>query len=427
MILSVVIVFVIFLIAGIPIAFVLGATGLTHLIVLGETSFFQVSIQRMFSGINSFSLMAIPFFVLAGELMNKGNITNKIVDLARECVGFLRGGLAYTVVVVAIFLSAILGSANAVAAILCSLLVPEMVKDKYTPEFSTSVIASSAIIGPIIPPSVTFILYAVLAGTSVNALFLGGVIPGIILGISYMVIIYLTSKKQGFPKYKEKIEPKEILKALIKSLPALVIPVVIVGGILTGAFTPTESGAIACFVAFIAGKFIYRSLEWKAMPNILLNTALTTSAIMFIISMGNILGWTLAIDQIPQMLSNFILSITDNPQIVMMLILVSLLFIGMFIEAFAAMVIFVPVFAPLAAAVGINDVHFGIVFSLMISVALITPPVGMVLFISSNVTGVSLGKLSKNIYPFVIASFIAVVIIALVPQLVTFLPNLLLK
>lgn len=427
MMIFMVIVFITFLIAGIPIAFVLGATGLTHLLILGETSFFQVSIQRMFSGINSFSLMAIPFFVLAGELMNKGKITDKIVDLARECVGFLRGGLAYTVVVVAIFLSAILGSANAVAAILCSLLVPEMVKDKYSPEFATSIIASSSIIGPIIPPSVTFILYAVLAGTSVNALFLGGVIPGLILGVSYMILIYFISKKEDFPKYKEKIEPKEIFKALVKSIPALLIPVIIVGGILTGTFTPTESGAIACLVALIAGKYIYKSLEWKFLPEILLNTGIVTSAIMFIISMGNILGWTLAMDQIPQKLSEFILSITNNPQIVMILILLALLFIGMFIEAFAAMVIFVPVFAPLAAAVGINDIHFGIVFSLMISVALITPPVGMVLFISSNVTGVPLGKLSTSIVPFVIVSLVAVVVIAFVPQIVTFLPDLLLK
>lgn len=426
MLILVAIVFAVLLIIGLPIAFVLGATGLTHLLILGNEAFYPVAIQRMFSGINSFSLMAIPFFVLAGELMNRGRVTDKLVDLARECIGHKRGGLAYTAVLVAMFLSAILGSANAVCAILCSVLVPEMVKDKYSPEFSTSLIASSAIIGPIIPPSVTFILYAVLAGTSVNALFMGGIIPGVLLGIGYMVVIFLTARKENFPKYKEKLEPSKVVKAVVYALPALIIPLVIVGGILTGIFTPTESGAIACFVAFIAGMFIYKSLKWSDLPKVLLDTGILTSAIMLIIAMGNVLGWTLAIDQIPQLLSSSILAVTDNPHIVMILILFALLIIGMFMEAFASMVIFVPVFAPLALAVGINDVHFGLVFSLMISVALITPPVGMCLFVSSNITGVPLGKLSRSIVPFVVVSFIVVLLIAFIPKLVLFLPEMLL-
>ena len=426
MIIAVIIVFAVLLVIGLPIAFVLGATGLTHLLVLGDASFYPVAIQRMFSGINSFSLMAIPFFVLAGELMNRGRVTDKLVDLARECIGHKRGGLAYTAVLVAMFLSAILGSANAVCAILCSVLVPEMVKDKYSPEFSTSLIASSAIIGPIIPPSVTFILYAVLAGTSVNALFMGGIIPGILLGAGYMIVIFITAKKKNFPKFKEKMEPASVVKALIYAAPALLIPLVIVGGILTGVFTPTESGAIACLVAFTAGMFIYKSLKWTDLPKVLLDTGILTSAIMLIIAMGNVLGWTLAIDQVPQMLSEAILAITSNQAVVMLLILVALLFIGMFMEAFASMVIFVPVFAPLALAVGINDVHFGLVFSLMISVALITPPVGMCLFVSSNITGVPLGKLSRSVVPFVAVSFIVVILIAYVPKLVLFLPEMLL-
>jgi tripartite ATP-independent transporter DctM subunit len=426
MIILVVLVFATLLLLGLPIAFVLGATGLTHLLVIGEPSYYPVAIQRMFSGINSFSMMAIPFFVLAGELMNKGKITDKLVDLARECIGFVRSGLAYTVVLVAMILSAILGSANAVAAILCAMLVSEMVKDKYSPEFSTSLIASSAIIGPIIPPSVTFILYAVLAGTSVNALFLGGVIPGILLGVSFMVVVFLKSRKEQYPKYTEKLDVAKVLKAFVAALPSLIIPVIIVGGILTGAFTPTESGAIACLIAFVAGKFIYKRLKWSDLPSVLANTALVTSAIMIIIAMGNVLGWTLAIDRVPQMLSDGILGFTSSQTVIMLLILLALLFIGMFMEAFAAMVIFVPVFAPLAVAAGFNDVHFGLVFSLMISVALITPPVGMVLFVSSNVSGVPLAKISREVVPFVISAMIVVILIAFIPQLVTFLPDLLL-
>lgn len=423
----VILVFALLLILGLPIAFVLGATGLAHLLVIGDSSFYPVAVQRMFSGINSFSMMAIPFFVLAGEIMNRGRITDKLVDFARECVGFVRGGFAYTVVLVAMILSAILGSANAVAAILCSMLVAEMVKDGYKKEFSTSLIASSSIIGPIIPPSVTFILYAVLSGTSVNALFMGGVVPGVLLGVAYMGVIFFKGKKENFPKYTDRLDVRKALKAFVVSLPALSIPVVIVGGILTGAFTPTESGAIACVIAFIAGKFIYRRLKWRDMPQILANTAILTSAIMIIVAMGNVLGWTLAIDRIPQLISSTILSMTDNQMIIMLMLIFALLFIGMFMEAFAAMVIFVPVFAPLAVAAGINDVHFGIVFSLMISVALITPPVGMVLFVSSNVTGVPLGSISRNIIPFVVVSMIVVLLIAFIPSLATWLPNLLLN
>jgi tripartite ATP-independent transporter DctM subunit len=255
---------------------------------------------------------------------------------------------------------------------------------------------------------------------------MGGIVPGLMLGVGYMVIIFVKGRKENFPKYTEKLDIKRVFKSLLVSLPALIIPLIIVGGILTGAFTPTESGAIACFVAFIAGKFIYRRLKWSDMPKILADTAILTSAIMIIVALGNVLGWTLAMDQIPQMISNAILSVTDSQAVVMLLILLALLFIGMFMEAFAAMVIFVPVFAPLAVAAGINDVHFGIVFSLMISVALITPPVGMVLFVSSNVTGVPLAKISRTIIPFVILSMVIVLIIAFVPQLVLFLPELLL-
>ncbi|HHV79545.1 MAG TPA: TRAP transporter large permease [Firmicutes bacterium] len=419
--------FVFLLIIGTPIAFMLGSVGYLHLLAMGNPAFFDIVTQRMFSGVNQFSLMAIPFFILAGELMNKGGVTAQLIDFSRECVGYLRGGLAYVAVVVAMFLAAILGSANAVAAILGSVLAPEMVKDGFDDDFTSALIAASSIIGPIIPPSVVFILYGVLSGTSVSALFLAGYVPGILLGIGYMVVSYIQAKKRNYPRYKERFEPIKLLKSFVRAVPALIVPVIIIGGILSGAFTPTESGAIAVVVAAVSGLFIYRKLRPRDIPGILLNTGMITAGIMLIIAMGNIFGWTLAMDKAPQKFADAVLRFTNNPNVVMLLIIVLMLFVGTVMEAFASMIVFTPVLAPLAAQVGIDPVHFGLVFSVLSCIALITPPVGMCLFVTSGITNVPLSKMNKAILPFVCVSIIALLIMAYVPSVVLFLPRTFLK
>lgn len=419
--------FILLLLLGLPIAFVLGYAGLLHLVSIGNSGFFPIIPQRMFSGINQFSLMAIPFFILAGEIMNKGRITTVLLDFARESIGYIRGGLSYAGTIVAMFLSAILGSANAVAAILSSLLVPEMVKDGYDEDFSAALVASSSIIGPIIPPSVNFVLYGVLSGTSIGALFLAGILPGTLFGIAFMVISYIYSKKRNYPKYKERLEIKPLLHSFIKAIPALIIPIVITGGVMTGVFTPTESGAIAVLTALICGLFIYRTLKVKDLPEIFLRTGLLSSSILLIVAMGNIVGWSFAIDNIPQLISNTILGISTNPAIVMLLILIFLLLLGTVMEAFAAMVVFVPIFAPLVAQVGIDPIHFGLVFCCAISIALITPPVGMCLFVTSTVTEIPLSKLNKAIIPFIIVCMITLFILAYVPEISLIIPNIFMK
>lgn len=425
--LVVAIVFILLLLIGIPIAFVLGISGLVHLVTINDPMYFKIITQRLFSGVDSFSLMAIPFFILAGELMNRGKITQNLVDFGRECVGFINGGLAHVTILVGMFLSAILGSANAVAAILCSVMVPEMKKDGYDEEFAAGVIAACSIIGPIIPPSVIFVLYGVLSGTSVSALFLAGIVPGVLLGVGYMIISARAAKVRKYPKYKEKIELDKLFKSFIKAIPALLVPFIIIGGVLSGVFTPTESGAVAVAVAFISGTLIYRSLDIKELPKILLNTGMITSAIMIIIALGNILGWTLAIDKIPGKLASGILGMTTNPKLVLLLIIIGMLFVGTVMEAFASMVIFVPVLSPLAAQVGIDPVHFGVVFSIVIAIALITPPVGMALFVTSNITEIPLSKINKEIIPFVVMSTIVLLIVAYIPEICMFLPKLFLK
>ncbi len=419
-----VIIFVFLLLIGMPIVFMLGIVGVVHIIILGNPSFNTVIIQRLFSGVNQFSLLAIPFFVLAGELMNKGGITEKLVQLSRECVGHFKGGLAYTVVIVSMLLSAILGSANAVAAILSSMMVPEMQKDGYEDSFSASLIASSGIIGPIIPPSITFIIYGVMTGTSISSLFLAGFVPGIMLGISYIIIIRLYSVRKQFPKSIESFDLINVMKSFFYSIPAMLTPLVIVGGVLTGIFTPTEAGAVAVMIAFFTGFFIYKTLKISELPGMILRASIVTSGIMLIVAFGNILGWTLAIEQIPMKLTAAITGFTQNKYLILLLIIILLLAVGCVMEAFATQIIFTPVLFPLALSIGLDPVHFGIIFSVLISIALITPPVGMCLFVTSNVTGVPLSSLSKSIWPFVISSFVVLFTISYLPGIVMFLPNL---
>lgn len=419
----VVAIFLFCLLLGIPIAFLLGITGVAYIFTMDDPRFFNIIIQRMFSGINSFSMMAIPFFVLAGELMNKGGITERLVAFIRECVGFLQGGLAYVVIIVAAILSAILGSANAVAAILCTALFPELVKDKYDKGFSCALVASSGVLGPTVPPSIGFILFAVLTGASVQRLFLGGILPGILICLGYMLVIFLYSRKNNLPKIKEKIEPRNLLKAFINAAPSLLVPLVIVGGVLMGVFTPTESGAVAAAIA-LCGGFFYRTLKLSDLPKIFFNTSIVTSSIMLIISFGNIMGWALAMDQIPHKLSGFILNITSNPNVIMLLVLLCLVVIGTVIEGFAAMLIFAPVFAPLITSAGFDLVHFGVIFSIMINIGLITPPVGMVLFVTSNITKTPLSVINKSVIPFFIAAFAVTFSLAFLPEITLLLPNL---
>jgi tripartite ATP-independent transporter DctM subunit len=420
---AIAIVFVVSLLVGIPIAFVLGLTGIAHLIVIDNPVFFKVITQRMFAGVNSFSLMAIPFFILAGEFMNKGGVTEKLLDFVRELIGCIRGGIAYAVVVVAMILSSILGSANAVAAMLCGILIPEMKKDGYPEEFAGALIAASGVMGPIVPPSVTFIIYGVLTGVSVSALYLAGIIPGILLGVGYGLVIFLYSRKHNFPRSKDRINFQKLFKAFFAALPALIVPIVMLGGVLAGIFTPTEAGAVAVAAAIFAGIF-YRTLKLKDVPGILLNTGTITAAIMLIVAFGNILGWTLAMDKVPQLITDTIVGITSNKHFVMAMILGFLIVLGCVMEGFAALIIFAPVLTITATTVGIDPIHFGVIICIMLTIGLATPPVGMLLFVTSNISGISLSKLSKAVIPFTAVAFIVTVALAYLPDLVLYLPRL---
>lgn len=414
-------VFVLLLLIGAPIAFVLAITGITHLAFMSP-DYFSVIPQRMFAGINITSLTCIPFFIIAGELMNGGGVTRKLLDFVKQIVGCIRGGLAYCTIFTAALLSAILGSSNAVASILCNTMIPDMEESGYEKSFSGGLIAASGMLGPIIPPSTTFIYYSVLTGCSVKMLFLAGIVPGVLIALAYCVVVFMYVRKHNLPRIFDKINWKSLLKSFVEAIPALLVPVVIVGGVLTGIFTPTESGAVACVIAVISG-FIYKTLRVEEIPRMLLRAAKASASIMFIIACGNIMGWSMAVDGIPAMLQQFILGLTSNYYLVIALMLLILVIVGCLMEATAAMLIFSTVFLGLANAIGMDTLHFGLVFCLMLVLALVTPPVGMTLFVTANVSGISVREISKSIIPFVLAAFIVIALIAYLPDVALWMPR----
>lgn len=421
---AVVAVFLITLLLGVPICFVLGLAGLTHVTSMGVDAYFNVISQKVFAGMSVSSLTCIPFFIMAGELMNASGVTQKLIDFVRSLVGHFKGGLAYVVVLVAMILSAILGSANAVAAILCAVVVPEMIRDGYRDDFSSALVCASGVLGPVIPPSVTFVYFSVLSGVSVNAMFMGGAIPGILIGLGYIAVIRFQTKRLGLPRSTERFDGKLFLKSFVKAIPALLVPVVLVGGITSGMFTPSESGAVAVAAAVVAG-LLYGKFKLSMLPQVFMKSVPVTAGIFIIIGFGNIMGWTMAVDKIPELISNAVLGITQNGAVIILMMFGILIVVGCAMEATAAQLIFTPVMMPLAMAAGMEPVQFGVWFCIMLTIGLVTPPVGMTLFVTSNITKVPLGRISRQLIPFLVMAFLVTLLMAYVPQTIMFLPDLL--
>jgi tripartite ATP-independent transporter DctM subunit len=415
--------FILSLVIGLPIAFALGMTGVMHALSMQDPYLLVMLPQRMFAATDSFSLMAIPLFILAGELMGFGGVTEKLADMSRSVIGHIKGGMAYVTVIVGCFLGALLGSANAAAALLGRVLQPEMTKDGYDDVFSSCLTAATSILGPIIPPSMIFIVYGVAAQLSIGELFFAGIIPGLMLAGAYMVVIFLYGREANWMT-RPRATVKEVGTSFVKAAPSLLVPLIILGGILGGVTTPTESAAAASVTAVFLGSVVYKKLKLSHIPLILERTGVTSACIMIIVAMANILGWTMALDQIPQMIAGSMLSLTQNPYLILLLVNIFLLFVGMVMETIAAIIILVPVFLPVIDAVGIDPLHFGLVVSFNLVVGLVTPPVGVALFTTSIVTGTPLQKLVKPMWVWVGAAGTILMIITYVPSLVTFLPRL---
>jgi tripartite ATP-independent transporter DctM subunit len=413
--------FILLIFLGVPIAFSLGISSIVYLLMADIS--LSIIPQRMFGGLNSFVLLCIPGFILAGNLMNAGGITDRIINFTNNVVGHIRGGLGLANVGSSMGFAGISGTALADTASIGSVLIPAMKKQGYDADFSAAVTSSSSTIGPIIPPSLPLIIVGTLASVSIGDLFLAGALPGVILGISLMIAVYIISVKRNYPKgQKQKLSV--IGRSFIDAFWALMMTVVILYGILGGYFTPTEASIVAVVYALIIGLFVYRDLKVKAIPAILLASMKSTASIMILVGLANLFGWILISEKIPQLVATTILTISDNKIIVILLIVLLLLFVGTFMETIAALVILFPVLLPVAISVGMDPVHFGVLMVLGLIIGLSTPPVGVCLFVASSIGKVPVSKTSIALIPFLCVSIFVLLLVAFIPELTLFLPSL---
>ena len=410
---------------GVPIAYSIGVAGvLTMLVHIDSLPALTTYALRMASGLDSFALLAIPFFILAGNIMNSGGIALRLIDFAKVLVGRLPGGLAVVNVVANMLFGAISGSAAAAASAIGSIMTPEMRKAGYDPHFSAAVNISSATTGMTIPPSNVLIVYSLASGgVSVSALFMAGYLPGILTGIALMIVAALFAAKAGYP-VGERVPFKEAIRCFFRAVPSLMLLVIVIGGILAGWFTATEASAIAVLYALLLS-FFYKELTWKELPEVLLRSARTTAIVLLLVATCTGLSWIMSYENIPQTVSRLLLAISDNPVVILLLINVILLAVGIFMDMTPAVVIFTPIFLPIATQqLGMDPVHFGIMMVLNLCVGLCTPPVGSVLFIGCSVAGVRIDQVIRPLVPLFVAMVVVLLLVAFLPDLSLLIPRL---
>jgi len=408
---------------GIPIAFVLGITALVAVIALPNVPLYLIP-QRLFTGMDSFPIMAVPFFILAGNLMNAAKITDSIIEFSKLLVGRIRGGLGHVNIVASMFFAGISGSAVADTSALGSILIPAMEKERYSTAYSAAVTASSSIIGPIIPPSIPMVVLATIANLSVGGLFLGGILPGVFIGFGLMGVNYVISRRRNYQKIVEPIQWKVFFKTLLATIIPLLMPLIILGGILGGVFTATEAASVAVAYALFVGFFVMRTLSLKDLPNIFFRSMVLTSTILIVFAMANAFSWILATQEIPQKVSQYILSISTDPYVILLLVNVFLLIVGCFLEGLAAIMITVPILMPLVTQVGIDPMHFALIMVVNLMIGLITPPMGLCLIVVCGVAKMKIGPLLKEIIPFLMVEIVILFVITYMPWFTLTLPRL---
>jgi len=409
----------------VPLAFSLGFSCLFVMLLMGNIPI-QIMPQRIFAGIDSFSLLAIPFFLLAGNLMTASGITDRVLRFANAVVGRLPGGLAMSNIVANIFFGGISGSAVADTAAIGSVLIPAMVREGYGKAFTVAVNASASVVAPIIPPSIVFIVFGVLTGESIVRLFLAGAVPGVSYGLMMMVIAYVISKKRNYPRYPA-AGFREVWQAFKDSFFALFMPVFILGGIISGAFTVTECSAMAVAYALIVGLFVYKGLKFKDLIPIIKATCHTAAIIMLIVGMAKFFSWVLVNNRVPQTVASLIMDTTRNPIMLLLLINVVLLIVGCFMEANAALVMLVPVLLPIAQAAGVSPIHFGVIACVNLCLGLVTPPVGLTLNLSCEMGGCKLEEGAREAMPFLIVGILFLLVLTYVPAVSMTLPSLVMR
>jgi len=413
----------IFLAIGVPVAFALGLSTVTTLI-LAENYPLMVLLKETFTGIDSFPLMAVPFFILAAELMSGGSLTEVLLRFAGQFVGHRRGGLGYTNVVSLTFFSGISGSALADAAGPGSMLIRMMDKAGYDRSYAAALTASTAIVGPIIPPSIIMIIYALQDdNVSVGSLFVAGLLPGVLIAVAMCMVNFHVSKKRNYRGDGGMPPWREVLLTTWKALPAILLPVVILGGMRAGWFTPTEASVVAVFYALVCGKFVYRTLEWKMLPDILARSALLSASVLIIIGLSASFAWILTIEGVPQQMAEWLVSMNLSPWMFLIIVNVFLLLFGIFIEPLPGVMVLAPILAPVAMKLGVDPVHFAMIVIFNLTLGMITPPVGGLLFVTCNVSKVPMSALVKELVPFLWAHGAVLMILTFVPALSTWLPR----
>ncbi|MEW6274614.1 MAG: TRAP transporter large permease [Bacillota bacterium] len=417
--------FLVLLVLGIPIALALGGTALAYLLLKGDLSL-TLMVQTTFAGMASFPLLAIPLFMLAGALMNESGITGDLVRFARLLLGRVSGGLGLATILACAIFAAISGSAVATAVAVGSVMLPAMKEAGYEEEVAAAATATASCMGPIIPPSIPFIIYGVIANVSIGALFLSGIIPGVLLGTVLMVYMFWVARRRRYP-LEERPGWREVLVGTWRAVPALLMPLIIIGGIMGGFFTPTEAGGIAVAYAFVVGGIIYRGIKLARLPAVLLTAGLETAMVMLLLGLSEPFAWVVAVEQLPQKLLSALMVVGNHPTLVLLLISAALILIGIPLETAPALAIVTPVLAPLADRLGIDPLQLGAVVVFNLVLGLITPPVGAVLFSVCGISGISLERLSRAIWlPFLIGLAV-LLLITFFPSLTTTVPKMFFK
>lgn len=424
MIAVLILVFVACLLLRFPIAFALGIACLGYLLMTDVALI--VIPMKMYAGIDVFVLLSVPGFILAGNLMNHGGLTEKIINFCNHLFGHIRGGLALANIGASMLFAGISGTAVSDTASIGSVMIPAMKKEGYDVGFASAITAASSTVGPIIPPSVPMIIAATLSGLSVGKLFLAGAIPGFLLGLGLMLLTYFIARRRNYPKHSRS-SFQQIIQSFGKTFWALLMMFIILFGIIGGVFTPTEASIIAVVYALLIGVFVYRKLHFNNIQKIILDSMKTTASLMILIGFANLFGWILIIERFPQFISNEILSFTDNKYLVLLLINIVLIFIGSFMETIAALLILFPILLKVALSVGVDPIHFAVIAVLNLIIGLTTPPVGICLFVASGIGKISIGQISKEVLPFLLVSLGVLALVTLIPELSLWLPNLFLE
>ncbi|MBO1513454.1 TRAP transporter large permease [Metabacillus bambusae] len=414
--------FVFFLLLTVPIGISLGLASLVTILFADVTSVEYLA-QSLVQSTDSFPLMAVPFFILAGEIMGKGGISERLFKLANVFVGNFTGGFAMAAVLTCMFFAAISGSGPATVAAVGGIMIPAMVGYGYDKKFATAVVVSAGALGIIIPPSIPMVIYGVSGSVSIGDMFIAGILPGILIGVVMMGWSYIHSKKNNYKGNGEKFTIKRALSGINEAKWAIFIPILILGGIYGGIFTPTEAAVVAVVYAAIISLFVYKELNFKTIPSVLKDAALTSATILIIIGTANAFGRILTLEQIPRMVADLLLGISSNPLIILLLLNLLLLFVGMFMDTVAAIIILVPILLPIAINIGIDPIHFGIIMIVNLAIGFITPPVGVNLFVGSGISGLKIETLARATVPFFIAMILSLTVITVIPEISLFLVN----